>query len=200
MQIRTTQLERESIDNRLAMLSGSETIRGTPLGGLAHAARVYLADDAFETLCKQAGFESARFSPLLKYKLSQFLVLERDTALAMSRSGLSFEKAIHRIGGAAIDVFFDSVAGRTMRILAEGEPHRLLGAVANGYGLLVNFGNRTYRRTGERSCDFVFSKEYLGAVHTAGIFESSFERVYGLPLKIDLHAVSAVDFTFHLAW
>ncbi len=199
-QFRSSQPEREAIDARIAMLSGNETIRGTPLDGLAHAARSGLSDGTFEELCKRSGFDSPKFNPLLKYKLAQFLTLERDVAASLSRSGISFEQAVHRIGGSAIDVFFDSVAGRTMRALAQDEPHRLLSAVANGYGLLVNFGQRSYLRTGERTADFVFSREYLGAYHTAGIFEFAFDRVYGTQLRIVLEPSSLVDFKFKLAW
>lgn len=199
-QFRSSQPERDAIDARIAMLSGNETIRGTPLEGLAVAARASMSESTFDDLRQRAGFESSRFNPLLKYKLSQFLTLERDVAVAMSRSGLTFEKAIHRLGGSAIDVFFDSVAGRTMRVLAEGEPHRLLSAVANGYGVLVNFGERSYRRTGERSADFVFAHEYLGAYHTAGIFEFAFDRIYKIPLRIEFVPRTLVDFTFKLSW
>lgn len=199
-QFRSNPPERDAIDARIALLSGQETIRGTPLEGLARAARTSLPEGVFEDLRAKAGFESSKFNPLLKYKLSQFLTLERDVAIGMSRSGLTFEKAIHRIGGAAIDVFFDSVAGRTMKALAEGEPHRLLGAVANGYGVLVNFGRRSYLRTGDRSAEFIFAQEYLGPYHSAGIFEFAFERVYGIPLRIELQQTSTVDFKFKLAW
>lgn len=199
-QFRSNQPERDAIDARIAMLSGTETIRGTPLEGLAHAARTMLSDATFEDLRIRAGFDSSKFNPLLKYKLSQFLTLERDVALAMSRSGLTFETAVHRIGGAAIDIFFNSVAGRTMKVLAEGEPHRLLSAVANGYGVLVNFGHRTYQRTGERSAEFMFTQEYLGPYHTAGIFEFAFDRIYKTPLRIELVQRSLVDFTFKLSW
>ena len=112
----------------------------------------------------------------------------------------SFDEAVFKIGAAAVQLFFDSVAGKTMKLLAGKEPHRLLSAVPNGYSVLVNFGEREYQKSGDHAGVFTFRHELLGAVHTAGIFDAALRAVYGVDPTIALDSSSPVDFKFRISW
>jgi uncharacterized protein (TIGR02265 family) len=192
--------EQQAIETRLGMLKGDETIRGTPAEAMSRLLRESHGKDAAVAAAKQAGFQDAAFNMLQKYPLKEFLLFEQSAAAKMAVMSGSFDEAVFKIGAAAVHLFFDSVAGKTMKLLAGKEPHRLLSAVPNGYSVLVNFGERSYLKTGERSGTFTFRHELLGAVHTAGIFDAALRSVYHVDPKIALESSSIVDFRFKISW
>lgn len=189
-----------ALPKRIEMLSGDETIRGTPFQAAYGVVAKYSGTKTAETICTEAGLTETKFNLLKKYSLREFLLFEQAAAKHLATTVGGFDEAVFQIGAAAVDIFFDSVAGRTMKILAGNEPHRMLNAVPNGYELLVNFGHREYVKTGDRSAKFIFRRELLGPVHTSGIFDAAFRQVYNLSLDIQLEATSPVDFVFHLNW
>lgn len=193
--------EQQALATRIGMLAGEETIRGTPVEGMSRLLQSLCGPDALTAAAKEGGFTITSFNMLQKYPLRQVMLMERSAATQMSRvlSG-GFDEAVFQMGAAAVQLFFDSVAGKTMKLLAGKEPHRLLSAVPNGYSVLVNFGQREYIKTGERSGTFKFHGELLGPVHTAGIFDAALRSVYEVDPKITLEAGSLTDFTFKMSW
>lgn len=192
--------ETVAMERRLAMVSDEMTIRGTPVEAMSRLLRESLGESTATTAAKDAGFTGASFNMLQKYSLKQFLQFERAAAEQLSSIAGGYDEAVFKIGAAAVHLFFDSVAGKTMKLLAGREPHRLLSAVPNGYSVLVNFGERQYQKTGEHSGVFTFRHELLGAVHTAGIFDAALRAVYGVEPTIALEATTLVDFKFRMSW
>lgn len=192
--------EQQAIERRLAMVTDDLTIRGTPVEATARLVREVAGVDVLMMVAKEAGFKAASFNMLQKYPLKQFLQFERKAAEHLAAVAGGYDAAIFKIGASAVHLFFDSVAGKTMKLLAGREPHRLLSAVPNGYSVLVNFGERSYEKTGERSGLFSFHYELLGPVHTAGIFDAALRAVYGIEPTIALEPTSNIDFRFRLSW
>ena len=192
--------EKQSIERRLAMVTDDLTIRGTPAEAMCRLIREVAGEDVATTVAQEAGFKSASFNMLQKYSLKQFLEFERAAADHIAGAVGGFDEAIFKIGAAAVHLFFDSVAGKTMKLLAGREPHRLLSAVPNGYSVLVNFGTRQYQKTGDHAGLFTFQHELLGPVHTAGIFDAALRAVYGVEPTIALEASTPVDFKFRISW
>jgi uncharacterized protein (TIGR02265 family) len=192
--------EEQAIERRLAMATDDLTIRGTPVEALSRLIREVAGDEMATTVAKEAGFAGASFNMLQKYSLKQFLRFERAAAQHVAGITGGFDEAVFKIGAAAVHLFFDSVAGKTMKLLAGREPHRLLAAVPNGYSVLVNFGEREYQKTGEHSGVFTFRRELLGPVHTAGIFDAALRAVYSVEPTIALEPSTNVDFKFRISW
>jgi len=192
--------EKQALEARLAMVSPEHTIRGTPVEAMSRLLREACGHETATAVAKEAGFKSASFNMLQKYPLDQFLKFERLAAERIAHVTGSFDESIFKIGASAVHLFFDSVAGKTMKLLAGREPHRLLSAVPNGYSVLVNFGERDYVKTGERSGLFSFKHELLGPVHTAGIFDAALRAVYGVEPTIALESAALLDFKFRISW
>jgi uncharacterized protein (TIGR02265 family) len=192
--------ERDRLRERIKLLSGEETIRGTPFQAM-HDLVARLGGSEDVDACRAAAqVAESSFNIMKKYSLRSFLLFEQAAAERLAIKLGGFEQAVFRLGAAAVDVFFDSVAGRTMKLLAGREPHRLLGSVSNGYSVLVNFGSRDYLRQSDRSGIFSFRGELLGAVHTAGIFDQALRTVYEVTPQIDVVDAELVDFKFKLSW
>ena len=192
--------EKQAIERRLALVTDDLTIRGTPVEAMSRLVREAVGDEVATEVAKEAGFKTASFNMLQKYSLKQFLQFERAAAEHIAVITGGFDEAIFKIGAAAVHLFFDSVAGKTMKLLAGREPHRLLSAVPNGYSVLVNFGEREYQKSGDHAGVFTFRRELLGPVHTAGIFDAALRAVYAVDPTIVLDSSSPVDFKFRISW
>ena len=192
--------EEDAIGRRTSASGESDTIRGTPLQSICTVLARHLGREIADRTCVEAGLGETSFNVLRKYPLRSFLQLEAAAARRLAPIFGGFDQAVFVLGSAAVSLFFDSVAGRTMKILAGDEPHRMLGAVPNSYGMLVSFGRREYTRTGERTGTFAFGRELLGPVHSSGIFDAAFKSLYDLDVDIRLEQRSPVDFTFFLRW
>jgi uncharacterized protein (TIGR02265 family) len=200
MKVKPTSAESVALPQRLALLTGQETIRGTPFQAMYSLVETTGGPEVLQAACAAAGISPGSFNVMRKYSLKEFLLFEETAAARMAERLGSFDEAVFHFGAAAVDLFFDSVAGRTMKILAGKEPHRLLGATANGYSVLVNFGKREYQKRGERAGVFTFADELLGPVHSAGIFDAAVRNVYNMDVEIQLEQAGPTNFTFLLSW
>ena len=113
----------------------------------------------------------------------------------------SMEEASAKVGASAVEIFFESVAGRTMILLAGKNPHRLMGAAPNGYGLAVEDGaTRTYEKVEENEGRFTFKHDLLGPCHQVGVFSSAIQVVCNKSIAVVIEQTSLVDFTFRITW
>lgn len=162
--------------------------------------RQTLGAGAVDDVKAQAGLANQRFDTMSKHSLADFLSLQEHAAKALTKSCGSFEEAVRRMGAASVDTFLESIAGKTMALLAGKDPTRLLSAAPNGYGLLVSYGRRSWKQLSATSGVFTFEEEYLGAVHNYGTFESAIRVVNGIRPRFELDQKSLLNFSLKVSW
>lgn len=192
--------ERYALRDRIALAEGSNhTIRGVPFLGVHSLLRKARREDELERLCREFDIPTEP-SVMAKYQAETFLRFEHQAAKVIEQEAGSMDGAVYICGYAAIEVFFDTLAGRTVKALSGGDPNRLLGSVPSGYQLLASFGSRSYERITENSGRFSFKEELLGPVHTAGIFTAAFESLHRLVPTIEVEQHDVGDFDFLISW
>jgi uncharacterized protein (TIGR02265 family) len=200
MKIRPLVPESEAIPQRLAALTTDETIRGIIFQSVERALANAFGTNVLDETLAQAGLAGQRFDAMSKYSLRDFLVLQQHAAKRLAPAVGGYDEAVARIGATAVETFFDSIAGKTMALLAGKDPTRLLSAVPNGYGLLVSYGRRTWRQVNANSGVFTFEQEYLGPVHSFGTFDTALRVVHGVNARFELEAQGALGFSFRITW
>jgi uncharacterized protein (TIGR02265 family) len=200
MKVRPIIPESEALGQRRALLQGGETLRGIIFQSVDRAVIGALGAPAIAEIKVDAGLGDQSFDAMAKYPLADFLRFEDAAAKRMSAVVGGYDQAICRIGAAAVESFFDSIAGKTMALLAGKDPTRLLSAVPNGYGLLTSYGTRTWRQTGANSGVFAFNGEFLGPIHNYGTFETALRVVHGVDAKFVLEQQTVIDFSFRITW
>lgn len=200
MKFRPTTPEEVALSHRRELLSGGETLRGIVFQSVDRALEKALGPDAVEQAKDAAGIPGQKHDAMSKYAMGDFLRYEEEAARLLAPSEGGFDLAVHRIGASAVDTFFDSIAGKTMALLAGKDPTRLLGAAPNGYGLLASYGERRFRQTGANTGVFDFTGEFLGPVHNLGTFDTALKLVHGADCKIELDQKTPLDFSFKLTW
>lgn len=200
MKIRPAMPESEALVARRARLRPEHVIRGIVFQAIERTVAETLGPPAVAGVKRSARVTQPRYEAMVKYPMLEFMNLQEAAAHALAPRVGGFDEAIARIGAAAVDSFFESMAGKTMALLAGRDPSRLLSAVPNGYGLLVSFGRREWKQTSPTSGTFTFQDEFLGPVHTYGTFDTALRMANQVDARFELRSSSPVDFELHLSW
>ena len=199
MKITPNRPEVDALPSRISLAPPDASLRGVPFQGV----EALLARHGYEKEERELRREfdlPDSFSTMTKYSLVSFLKYEESACKLLAEQLFGFDEAVYRCGAAAIEVFFATLAGRTMKALAGDNPHRLLASVPNGYELLASFGERRYLKLGPREGRFNFSDDYLGPVHTCGLFDAAVRELHGLEAKFELEESGQLGFSFAISW
>jgi uncharacterized protein (TIGR02265 family) len=193
--------EREALEARAVAYQDKHTIRGMFFTSTLECLRRDVGQDAATEAAKEAGIDPDTIGAMKKLPIREFNALRASVAKRLLIKHPSYEAAAVRIGEACVEIFFESVAGRTMMLLAGKNPHRLLTAAPNGYTLAIDDeGKRAYTKTGETSGKFVFEHDLLGPCHEIGTFACAIRMVCGIELKVEVDQKTLLDFDLKLSW
>ena len=193
--------ELEQLALRHAQYTEKHMMRGMFFTSTLECLRRARGEEAVTLALRTAALHAQKFSGMRNYPLAEFNNLRSVVGAQLQESLGSTEAAIARIAGAAVEIFFESIAGRTMVALAGNDPHRLMGAAPNAYGLAVNdFASRVYSRTGERTGTFNFQNDLLGPCHQYGTFHAAITAVCGIDLRMQVEQSTLADFKLHVSW
>jgi|GEM_PF-2411248 len=138
---------------------------------------------------------------MTKSQLGDFNRIRLEALPLWVAGNLDEAKALASVGQVAVDTFFESVAGRTMKLLAGSDPHRLMTAAPPAYELVVSDGGkRSYTKTSPTSGSFQFSGDWIGPCHHYGVFSASIRQTCGLEVDIDVEQTTLTDFVLHVRW
>ena len=193
--------EKQALKLREPEISAEHTVRGMFMTSTLECIRRVKGDEAMVKAAADAGFAGVSWGIMKKIPLAEFNHLRGVVAQALLPEVATIEEAISLIGGTAVDIFFESVAGRTMKLLAGKDPHRLMSAAPNGYVLAVEDGaHRTYEKVGESAGLFTFVGDRLGPCHQFGVFSTAIKTVCGVTIDVQVGQNKLLDFEFRASW
>lgn len=186
---------------RLERTTDANTMRGMFFASTFELVKRLIDQSAADEVRRTAALAESEYSQLKKYPLADFIKLQTVAAQRIQHITGSFEEGVAKVAAGAVEIFFESVAGRTMKLLAGKEPHRLMSAAPNGYALAVSDGaTRDYKKTGERSGEFVFENDLLGPCHQMGTFEYAIREACGIQIEAKVEQTEAWNFKFIVSW
>jgi uncharacterized protein (TIGR02265 family) len=148
----------------------------------------------------EAGIAISHYSFMGKYPLSDFMRLQTTCARRLEKSCGSFEGAVHELGRAALDIFFESLPGKTFRVLAGKDPQRMLAAAPDAYAFAISdAATRTHTRISERAGQMTFRADVLGPCHHVGVFAAALEGT-GQTFRFELEQSALTEFTIRASW
>jgi uncharacterized protein (TIGR02265 family) len=195
--------EREGRPQRMQGLTDDQTIRGMFLTSTVEIVRREVGQADADAVVGAMRLEDPSFAALRKYPIRQFMELQLDAAERLAKhANNSLEEGVARTAAASVEIFFESVAGRTMRLVSSKNPHRLLGAAPSSYGLVITAENwqRQYDKVSDRAGVFAFKGDRLGPCHHAGVFEAAIFVACDTRCTIGVKQTSAMDFALEVSW
>jgi uncharacterized protein (TIGR02265 family) len=200
MKVRRSPPEAEALPQRKAMVRHQDTMRGVVFQAIERELTRAAGPGAVAEVRTKAGLRHTHFDAMSKFPLMDFITYQEAAAEKLAPLVGGYDEAVWKMGGAAAEAFFDSIAGRTMALLAGRDPTQLLNAVPAGYTLLVSYGRRSWRQTKANEGHFSFEDEYLGPIHNLGTFDSALRVVHGVDPTFELEQQSPLNFTFVVRW
>ncbi|WP_158502207.1 DUF2378 family protein [Vitiosangium sp. GDMCC 1.1324] len=117
----------EELRWRKSMLSETAAMRGVLFNAVLEVARTQGGDSAVQR-CLEASGEK-KFLDFFSYPACKYLDLLYTAARLQSRDLEDFEVAMRRLGQQAAENFLGSTAGRTLLVLVQNNPHRLINSL-----------------------------------------------------------------------
>ena len=113
----------------------------------------------------------------------------------------SYEEAVSMLASSSIDIFFESIAGKTFRVLAGRDPHRIIKGAAGAYSVAVyDEARRISARIGDKCAVLGFQNDMLGPCHHHGIATSAIRLATGVEVCIAVEQTTYFDFKLHINW
>ncbi|GEL73120.1 MULTISPECIES: DUF2378 family protein [Myxococcus] len=183
---------------RCALATPEDTARGMFFRGVLETVR-RVGGSAMEQLCRQS-LPEKRYIDFFSYPITQFLPLAFQAAGLLSEhcGGLA---AAHRVmGQKAAHDFLESVAGRTLLMLAYDEPRLLLGQLPTGFLAAVSYGERSMVWTGPRSGRFVMKRDFMPTAYHEGVLHAVLEAVGARDIGVQGRELGLLDTEYALSW
>lgn len=133
-----------------------------------------------------------------RYPVSDLLkVIERAVS-----NGEDCSETLANFGSNAVGIFFDSPVGKTMVMLASSNPQSLLFSAPAGFKATTSFGERSYKKTGERSGVMESHGELLGPSWQLGVFKTALKTACNVDVQMKVTKEDALSMNFetHVSW
>lgn len=117
----------EELKERQSLLGEKEAVRGVLFNAVLELVRAEGGTAAVQR-CLEASGEK-KFLDFFSYPGGKFLEVLYTAARLRSGSHEDFEQALRRMGQQAAENFLVSTAGRTLLVLVQNNPHRLLNSL-----------------------------------------------------------------------
>ena len=193
--------EERALQERRAQIKPEYSIRGMIVASIFECLRRAQGQAAADAAMSESGLTLEKMGAMRKLAFADFHDARSIIATRLAPSLGGYEAASARIGAMCLETFFESVAGKTMMLLAGKDPHRLMGAAPNGYSLAIeDGGKRHYVKTGEKTGVFTFQHDLLGPCHEIGTFSAAIRVVCGIEIRVKVAQTALSDFVLHIDW
>ncbi|WP_158502062.1 TIGR02265 family protein [Vitiosangium sp. GDMCC 1.1324] len=168
-----TEFEEEQ-RRRMALLTPADTARGLYLNGVLEVVRELGSETAMRQCLEAAG--EKKFVDFFSYSSRAHLALVYTAAKLLHDKYGGFEKTLWHMGYKGTKNFFASAVGKTMLVVAQGSPKRLLTALPAAFSVSVSTLQGEVRWTGPNSATFILKRDFMPLMYTEGALQAVFEN------------------------
>lgn len=185
--------------HRMAMTSPTDTAHGMFFSGVLETVRTLGGSEAADR-CQEVS-ERRRFIASLPYPVSGLLRMMLVAVKELGPRAGGGSAVLRRMGRQAAHDFLRAPAGRTMLVLSEGSPRRLLQQLPSSYRTAVSYGER--RMIGFPPGNmgrFVTQGDFMPPAYTKGLLQGVLEESGARNVSVMGSAVGLLDCEYELAW
>jgi uncharacterized protein (TIGR02265 family) len=185
--------------HRMAMTSPTDTAHGMFFSGVLETVRALGGSEAADRCQEVSG--RRRFIATLPYPVGGLLRMMRVAVKELGPRSGGGSAVLRRMGRQAAHDFLRAPAGRTLRVLSEGSPRRLLQQLPASYRATVSYGER--RMIGivpGNMGRFVSQGDFLPPAYTKGLLQGVLEESGARSVSVLGHALGVLDSEYELSW
>ncbi|MBN1204039.1 MAG: DUF2378 family protein [Myxococcaceae bacterium] len=189
-------------ERRITLATPADTARGLFFNGVLGAVVSLGGESALKechALLGDMRFER-RFIDFSSYPVSDFLRLALAATKVLSARLEGPEKTQRRLGMQATRDFLNSMAGKTLLLLAGNSPKRLLGSLASGYRSAVSYGERIVTLKEETGATVVMKRDFMLPLYNEGVLMAVLEAAHAKNPQVRAKPLGLLDCEYELSW
>jgi uncharacterized protein (TIGR02265 family) len=185
--------------HRMAMASPTDTARGMFFNGALEVARALGGSEAADR-CQQVLGEK-RFIDFLNYPIADLLQLSLEILRLIGPRAGGGAGVLRRMGAQAARDFLASAPGRTMLMLTDKNPRRLLNQFPASYRTVVGFGERrVVWSVNDRTGLVLAQRDFMPPAYTKGLLQGVLESVGAKGVNVSGRPTGVLDSEYEVSW
>jgi uncharacterized protein (TIGR02265 family) len=188
----------EELAWRISCLAPGEHVRGVFINSMLDVVRRLSDEAAVQQCLKVCGEE--RFLDFFNYPFSLYLKGIYVGARALMEKYGTFDEAVRLIGYHASMSFAQSPPGRVVKMLAHGDPRRLLDSLPMATKTTSTVADASARLTGPKSGILNFKRDLMPRPYSAGAIQATFEAAEIKGVKVQAHPLGPLDTDYEITW
>ena len=189
--------DRQDLAARVSAATAADTSRGLNYTSVFRLLRDRLGDAAARE-CDPLG-KGSRVD-LFKYPIAIYLALAWNAVDRLEGAAGGVEAAFEAIGRRTIEVYLDSVVGRTLYAIAGRDVRRMVTNLPTGYRAVVSYGERTVEWLGERRARVVFRRDFMPPAFHLGIMRGGIAALGAREPRVVGRGTGLLDAEFEVSW
>jgi uncharacterized protein (TIGR02265 family) len=183
---------------RLALATAKDNCKGMFFNGVLLAIERLAGPDARKAMFAKAG--GKKFVDFFNYPIADFLPLAFSSVELLLANENGWEGGFRRIGRQATDDFLATAVGKTLLLLANDDPRRLMSSLPSGYKTAVSYGERQVVWTGATACTFKMRRDFMPHPYHEGVVEQVLQAVGATSVKVAGRRVGQLDTDYDVSW
>jgi uncharacterized protein (TIGR02265 family) len=183
---------------RSAQAGPDDQCRGLFYNGALNAVRQHKGPEAAER-CRVASGEKKPVD-FFNYPVTGFHRLCVQAIRELAPELGSAEKVLQRLGKQAVDDFLASTAGKTLLLLANTDPKRMIGNLPSGFRACVTYGERTVAWNGPKHCVLSMKRDYMPHAYHEGVLHTVLVTLGAKNVKVTGRRTGPVDADYEMSW
>lgn len=185
--------------HRMAMASPTDTVRGMFFNGALEVARALGGSEAADR-CQQVIGEK-RIIDFFNYPVAALLQVSLEIIRLAGANTGGHAGVLRRMGTQAARDFLASAPGRTMVMLTDKNPRRLISQFPASYRTVVSFGERKVAWPGgDRAGVFSAQRDFLPPAYMKGLLQGVLETVGAQGVNVSGRPTGMLDSEYEVSW
>ncbi|MBF5046099.1 TIGR02265 family protein [Aggregicoccus sp. 17bor-14] len=183
---------------RSAQAEPSDQCRGLFYNGALNAVRHMAGPEASER-CRAAGGEKKPVD-FFNYPVTGFQRLCLQAIQELGPKLGSGEKVLQLLGKQAVDDFLVSTAGKTLLLLANTDPKRLVSNLPSGFRACVTYGERTVLWSSPKQCTIAMKRDFMPHPYHEGVLHTVLTTLGAKGVQVKGKRTGVVDADYDISW
>lgn len=184
--------------HRLQPAQPEDTVRGLFSNGILDAVRSLAGDEAARRCLEASG--QPKFVDFFNYPIRAHLYLVFTGARFLAPRYGSVEEALRQLGRRSTSDFLNSAAGKTMKLLARGDPKRLLDTLPSAYRVSLTFGTQTIEWKGPTSGRYLLERDFIPVPCHEGVLTALIETTRVSNIQVHGRRQGLLDSEYDFSW
>jgi uncharacterized protein (TIGR02265 family) len=185
-------------EERAAQTTPADRCRGLFYNAALRAIHELAGPEAAQRCLEASG--ERRAVDFLNYPVTGFQRLcVQAIEVAEPRLG-SAEAVLQLLGKQAVDDFLASAAGKTLLMLANTDPKRMISNLPSGFRACVTYGERSVVWQGPKQCTFTMKRDYMPHPYHEGVLSTVLLALGAKNVKVKGRRTGTVDADYEMSW